>query len=87
MLECALASLHGMKHFEELKPFLAGAEQRVPYARLAADLGMSEGAVKEAIHRLRRRFAQSLREEIARTVASPAQIEEELRYLLTVIRD
>lgn len=87
MLECALASLHGMKHFEELKPFLAGAEQGVPYARLAADLGMSEGAVKVAIHRLRRRFAQSLREEIARTVASPAQIEEELRYLLTVIRD
>jgi hypothetical protein len=47
---------------------------------------MSEGAVKVAIHRLRRRFAQSLREEIARTVTSPEQIEEEIRYLLAAIR-
>ena len=75
-----------MKHFEQLKPFLTGEDPGIAYARLAADLGMSEGAVKVAIHRLRRRFAQSLREEIARTVASPEQIEEEIRYLLAAIR-
>jgi RNA polymerase sigma factor (sigma-70 family) len=86
VLDCALASLRAMKHFEQLKPFLTGEDPGIAYARLAADLGMSEGAVKVAIHRLRRRFAQSLREEIARTVASPEQIEEEIRYLLAAIR-
>ncbi len=47
---------------------------------------MSAGALKVAVHRLRRRFAALLRAEIGRTVETPDQIEEELRYLLTVIR-
>jgi RNA polymerase sigma-70 factor (ECF subfamily) len=87
MLDCAMASLRGMNHFEQFKPFLTGGDSGVAYARLAVDLGMSEGAVKVAIHRLRRRFAESVREEIARTVASPEQVEEEIRYLLAVIQD
>jgi DNA-directed RNA polymerase specialized sigma24 family protein len=86
VLDCALASLRTIKHFDQLKPFLTGGDSEISYALLSAELGMSEGALKVAIHRLRRRFAQSLREEIARTVASPAQVEEEMRYLLAVIR-
>ena len=85
VLDCALAGLRSVKNFEQLKPFLTGGEPGIAYSRLAAELGMSEGAVKVAIHRLRRRFIQSLRQEIARTVALPAQIEEELQYLLAVV--
>jgi RNA polymerase sigma-70 factor (ECF subfamily) len=85
-LDCALASLRTIKHFDQLKSFLTGGDSEISYAQLSAELGMSEGALKVAIHRLRRRFAQSLRDEIGRTVASPAQVEEEMRYLLEVIR-
>jgi len=86
VLGCSLANLRKIKHFDQLKPFLTGGDSVLSYARLSAELKMSVGALKVAIYRLRRRFVQSLREEIARTVASPAQVEEEMRYLLTVIR-
>lgn len=86
VLDCTLASLRSVKHFDQLKPFLTGEDSETSYALLSAEMGMSESALKVAIHRLRRRFAQSLREEIARTVASPAQVDEEIRYLLAVIR-
>jgi RNA polymerase sigma-70 factor (ECF subfamily) len=55
------------------------------YAGVAARLGMSEGAVRVAVHRLRHRFGELLREEIAPTVASNAEVEEELRYLMRVV--
>ena len=61
----------------------AGAETR--YAELAAALGMSAGAVKVAAHRLRRRYRELLREEIAQTVASPEQVEEELHELFAAL--
>jgi RNA polymerase sigma-70 factor (ECF subfamily) len=47
---------------------------------------MTENAVKQALHRLRQRYRQLLREEIAQTVATPAEIEDELRYLVAVLR-
>ena len=47
---------------------------------------MSEGAVKAAVHRMRQRFGQLLREEIADTVADPSEVDDEVRHLLTVIR-
>ncbi|MBV8451441.1 MAG: sigma-70 family RNA polymerase sigma factor [Deltaproteobacteria bacterium] len=86
VLGCALESLRPIKHFDHLKQFLTGEHSDISYVLLSAELGMSEGALKVAIHRLRRRFAQSLREEIARTVVSPAEVDEEIRYLLAVIR-
>jgi len=86
VLERALAGLREVKHFEHLKQFLVEGEPGGAYSRVAAELGMSEGALKVAVHRLRRRFGTSLRVEIGRTVETPDQIEEELRYLLTVIR-
>jgi RNA polymerase sigma-70 factor (ECF subfamily) len=71
--------------FEMLKLCLAGERQSQPYADLGSKLGMSEGAVKVAVHRLRRRYREILRDEIAQTVSAPEEVEEEMRYLLTVL--
>ena len=71
---------------EHLEEFLTGQQPRTPYREVAEELGMSEGAVKAAVHRLRQRFGGLLREEIAQTVADPAEIDGEVRHLLTVIR-
>ena len=70
--------------FDALKGHLTG-RQPAGYAATAARLGMSEGAVKVAAHRLRRRYRELLREEIAQTVTSPEEIEEEIRDLFTCL--
>jgi RNA polymerase sigma-70 factor (ECF subfamily) len=73
--------------FEALKVFLSG-DRGTNYHEIAASLQMSEGAVRVAVHRLRDRFRAIVRTEIAQTVANPADagaIDEELRYLLTVL--
>jgi RNA polymerase sigma-70 factor (ECF subfamily) len=71
--------------FATLKPCLVGDRQAQPYAALAAKLGMTEGAIKVAVHRLRQRYRQLLREEIANTVASDAEVDEEMRHLFAVL--
>jgi RNA polymerase sigma-70 factor (ECF subfamily) len=71
--------------FEMLKPCLLGERTAQPYATLALKLAMTEGSMKVAVHRLRQRYRQLLREEIANTVAKPEEIEEELRYLFAVL--
>jgi RNA polymerase sigma factor (sigma-70 family) len=71
--------------FETLKPCLLGERAAQPYAELAAKIGMTEGSVKVAVHRLRQRYRQLLREEIANTVETPDEIEDELRYLFAVL--
>jgi RNA polymerase sigma-70 factor (ECF subfamily) len=71
--------------FDELKVFLLGAKGDVSYAATAERMGLSETAVKSVIHRLRQRFAELVRAEVANTVASPEEAEEELRYLLSVL--
>ena len=73
--------------FEALRSALAGPGNSAPYAKLAAQLSMNEGAVKVAVHRLRQRYRTLLRETIAETVASEAEVEEELRYLLRVVAE
>ena len=73
------------QEFERLKPFLTGDEPRAPYRDVAADLGMSESAVKTAVHRLRQRFGSALRSEIAETVAHPGEVDDEVRHLLGVL--
>jgi RNA polymerase sigma factor (sigma-70 family) len=72
------------EHFERLKVFLLGQSDR-PYAALAREMSTSEGAVKVAIHRLRKRYRELFRQEIADTVADPAEVESELRYLAAVL--
>src|SRR5439155_411156 len=62
-------------------------ESSLPYAVIAQELGMSVGALKSAVSRLRQRYGQLVREEIAHTVSSPAEVEEEIRHLLKVIGD
>ena len=71
--------------FEELKPSLVGSSQSAPYAELAGRLKMSEGAVKVAVHRLRQRYRELLREEIAQTVAVPGEVEDEIRHIITIL--
>ncbi len=72
---------HGRgEDFDRLKTFLmAGPE--APYATLAVEMGTSEGALKVAIHRLRKRYRELFRMQIAATVADPAGVDEELRFL------
>ncbi len=71
--------------YNQLKPCLIGARASAPYAEIAARLGMSEGAVKVAVHRLRQRYRTLLREEISQTVTGPDEVDEELRYLQLVL--
>lgn len=71
--------------FAALRNTLAGPGNAAPYAELGRQLGLNEGAVKVAVHRLRQRYRALLRESIAETVASAAEVEEELRYLLRVV--
>ena len=76
---------HGRpEHFERLKVFLLG-QSDAPYAALAREMNTSEGALKVAIHRLRKRYRELFRLEIADTVADPAEVEAELRFLAAVL--
>src|SRR5213592_306360 len=72
--------------FDRLKEFLVGEPGLRTQAEIATELGMTENAVKQAFHRFRQRYRVLLREEIANTVGTPADIENELRYLIAVIR-
>ena len=68
--------------FNLLEDCLTGAAPSRPYAELAIKLGMTEAAVKMAVHRLRKRYGELLRLEVAQTVVTPAEIDQELRHLL-----
>ena len=71
--------------FATLHPCLVGDRTAQPYAELAVKLGVSEGTVKSVVHRLRQRYRELLRDEIAQTVAAPGEVDEELRHLFTVL--
>ncbi len=73
------------QHFDVLKPWITGGGETFPQAAAAQQLGLSEGAVKVAIHRLRQRFREAVKAEIAQTVPTPADIDDELRHLLAVL--
>lgn len=73
------------KLFEQLKPTLTEASGTVRYAEIATRLGTSEGAVKVAVHRLRQRYREILRAEIAETVAGPGEVEDELKNLFAAL--
>jgi len=71
--------------FEKLKPTLTEASRTVAYAEIATRLRTTEGAVKVAVHRLRQRYREVLRAEIADTVASPGEVEDEIRNLFAAL--
>ena len=74
------------KEFNCLKVYLTGEAGTPSYQQAAAELATTEGAVKVAVHRLRRRYRDLVREAIAQTVAGPEDVDEELRHLLTALR-
>ena len=71
--------------FDTLKQFLAGETAKPAYLEVAERLGMTEGAVKVAVHRMRRRYRKLLKEEIAGTTAGPEEMEDELGELLAAL--
>jgi RNA polymerase sigma-70 factor (ECF subfamily) len=71
--------------FELLQVFLYGDKSVLSQAEIGARFGLSESAVKSAVHRLRGRYRERLREEVAQTVVSPVDVEDELRHLLNVL--
>lgn len=73
------------EQFEALRFSLMGERSAVPYAELASTLGLSEGAVKVAVHRLRQRYRVLLRELIAETVSTPDEVELELKHLMQAL--
>ena len=85
----ALAAEHAAAgktaQFETLKPWLTGDSEQLSQAEVARQLDLNEGAVKVAIHRLRKRFRELVRAEIAGTVGDAAHVREEMSYLLEVL--
>jgi RNA polymerase sigma factor (sigma-70 family) len=71
--------------YDKLKDVQPGEHGPVSYAQLGAELGMTEVAIKSAVHRLRKRHREILREEIAHTVTRPEDIDDEIRYLITLL--
>ena len=73
--------------FDQLKGFVWGEQGTTPVRQIATQFGASESAVKVTVHRLRQRFRELLRLEIAHTVTQPEEIDEEIRYLARVLRE
>jgi RNA polymerase sigma-70 factor (ECF subfamily) len=74
-----------LNHFDRLQVFLTGGRAEFSYSELASELGMSEGALKVSVHRLRQKFRKVLRAEIADMGASPEEVKEEMQYLLLAV--
>src|SRR5262249_28473653 len=72
--------------FNSLRDFLATGSDPRPQAEIATELGITEAAVKQAVHRLRSRYRELLREEISQTVATLGDVEDEVRHLISVLR-
>ena len=68
-----------------LLPALTGGRSGVPFAAIAAEMGMTEGSIKMAASRLRKRYGEILREEIARTLADPSDVEDEVKALFAAL--
>ncbi|MHC4891259.1 MAG: RNA polymerase sigma factor, partial [Planctomycetota bacterium] len=84
-LQAKSAGIKKRKLFDHLKVFLTVKKSSVPYREVAAELDMTEGAVKVAVHRLRQRYRELLRDEIAQTVTTAEQIDEEIRDLFAAL--
>lgn len=84
-LEAEFNRNSGVDRFKELKGFLTNDPGVASYAEVGLRLGLSESAVKSGIYRMRQRYAELVREEIAETVASPKDVEAEIRHLLAVM--
>ena len=81
-LRAEMAAAGKQDIFLKLRPYIAGEKSAGSYPALARELGVSEGSLRVSIHRIRQRYSEILREEIRQTVATPEEVEEEMRYLL-----
>jgi RNA polymerase sigma factor (sigma-70 family) len=86
LLRCEYNEAGRAETYEVLSVVLTEGPRAVPYATIAGRLGMSEGAVRVAVHRLRRRYGDLLRAEIAATVKDPAEVDDEIRALFAALR-
>ncbi len=77
---------HRAIHFERLSPFLSREADAGDYAALAAELGLTAGGVAVSVHRLRHRYRDLVREEIAETLSHPSDVDEEMRHLFAALR-
>ena len=80
------AGMGKSEYFDKLSTLLNGDPAASPYEALAGELGASPGALRVAVHRMRRRYRDLLRAEIAETVSTPAEIDEEIRFLMSALR-
>lgn len=75
------------RHFDDLKVFLLEERGASPFAGVASQLGITESALKSIVHRLRKRYRELFREEIAQTVDDPKEVDAEIRHLLEALGD
>jgi RNA polymerase sigma factor (sigma-70 family) len=85
-LETEMSEAGKARQFAALKPTLLGEATRVPYGQIAAELGLSEDAARAAAHRLRKRYRALLKDEVARTVDKPEDVDEEIAALFAALR-
>jgi RNA polymerase sigma-70 factor (ECF subfamily) len=86
-LRMEFAGMGKAEYFNKLSFLLNGDPPENGYELLAGELGASVGALRVAVHRMRRRYRELLRAEIAETVSTPAEIDEEIRFLLAALRE
>ncbi len=86
-LRAEFAEMGRARHFEKMSVFLDGDPEAARYEGLAAETGMSAGALRVAVHRMRKKYRNLLRSEIAETVATPQEIDEEIRFLLSALSE
>jgi RNA polymerase sigma-70 factor (ECF subfamily) len=84
-LEAEYREAHKEQLFSALEGFLTAADQQSSYAQIGERLGLTESAVKSALHRLRQRQRELIREQIAQTVATRREIDEEVRHLIEAL--
>jgi len=92
LLEAALAQLESEQdteekrtRFEHLRPYLTTDELRLPYEKLAEEMGMKAGAIKTAVHRIRKQFGVAIREQVAESISDDTDVEAEIAYLMEAL--
>jgi RNA polymerase sigma-70 factor (ECF subfamily) len=84
-LESEMVQAGKARQFAVLKPALLGGAARAPFSQIAIELGLSEDAARAAAHRLRKRYRDTLRDEVARTLDEPALVDEEIAALFAAL--
>jgi RNA polymerase sigma-70 factor (ECF subfamily) len=84
-LRAEFVAMAKTERFDLLEQFLPGEDSELTYAEAGRLIGLTEGAVKSEVHRLKRHYRELLRTEVAHTVATPAEIDEEIRHLIAAI--